>query len=117
MALEADWKDDLDVTRVIQTPKMQSFTNQPDIPLEAFNPCRHPFLPESRERKVNCLTFLNIPEKTITNSCFLGKIGQGSCLFLFFHGGFKLLENQPVHYLAVLYLSFAAENSSHLITR
>ena len=38
MALEADWKDDLDVTRVIQTPKMHSFTGQPDIPLESFNP-------------------------------------------------------------------------------
>lgn len=55
MALEADWKDDLDVTRVIQTPKMQSFTGQPDIPLESFNPMAHPDPLFTRERKVTLM--------------------------------------------------------------
>ena len=52
MVLEDDWHDDLDVTRVIQTPKIQSFTGQPDIPLESFNPSAHPEAPASKERKV-----------------------------------------------------------------
>ena len=52
MVLEDDWHDDLDVTRVIQTPKIQSFIGQPDIPLESFNPSAHPEAPASKERKV-----------------------------------------------------------------
>ena len=57
MVLEDEWHDDLDVTRVIQTPKIQSFTGQPDIPLESFNPSAHSDAPTSKERKVimvNC---------------------------------------------------------------
>ena len=38
MALDGDWKDDLDVTRVIQAPVAKNFVTQPDIPLESFNP-------------------------------------------------------------------------------
>ena len=52
MVLEDEWHDDLDVTRVIQTPKIQSFTGQPDIPLESFNPSAHSDAPTSKERKV-----------------------------------------------------------------
>ena len=53
MVLEDEWHDDLDVTRVIQTPKIQSFTGQPDIPLESFNPSAHSDAPTSKERKVS----------------------------------------------------------------
>lgn len=38
MALDGNWKDDLDVTRVMQAPKVKNFVTQPDIPLESFNP-------------------------------------------------------------------------------
>ncbi len=38
MALDAKWRDDLDVTRVMQTAKLGTFISQPDIPLESFNP-------------------------------------------------------------------------------
>ena len=55
MVLEDEWHDDLDVTRVIQTPKIQSFTGQPDIPLESFNPSAHSDAPTSKERKVSVL--------------------------------------------------------------
>jgi hypothetical protein len=59
MALEADWKDDLDVTRVMQTPKLGSFMGQPDIPLESFNPMAYPTLSfELKRRKVRSIFFL-----------------------------------------------------------
>ena len=58
MVLEDEWHDDLDVTRVIQTPKIQSFTGQPDIPLESFNPSAHSDAPTSKERKVNVFKFV-----------------------------------------------------------
>lgn len=49
MAFDAKWRDDLDVTRIIQAPRAISslgdispsrstFANQPTIPVEAFNP-------------------------------------------------------------------------------
>ena len=44
MALEAKWNDDLDLSRVIQTPKvgLGPFISQPEIPLESFNPMGYP---------------------------------------------------------------------------
>ena len=63
MVLEDDWHDDLDVTRVIQTPKIQSFTGQPDIPLESFNPSAHPEAPTSKERKVYFFLYIYIETK------------------------------------------------------
>lgn len=38
MALEAKWRDDLDLSRVIHAPKLGLFVGQPEIPLESFNP-------------------------------------------------------------------------------
>ena len=40
MALDAKWNDDLDLARVIQTPKvgLGPFISQPEIPIESFNP-------------------------------------------------------------------------------
>ena len=40
MALDAKWNDDLDLARVIQTPKvgLGPFISQPEIPIEFFNP-------------------------------------------------------------------------------
>ena len=40
MALDAKWNDDLDLARVIQTPKvgLGPFISQPEIPVESFNP-------------------------------------------------------------------------------
>ena len=78
MVLEDEWHDDLDVTRVIQTPKIQSFTGQPDIPLESFNPSAHSDAPTSKERKVimvNC--FLQFKEKS-SNCCEGNSIFRGS---------------------------------------
>ena len=52
MALDGDWKDDLDVTRVIQAPVVTNFVTQPDIPLESFNPLAYKRPSEHREPKV-----------------------------------------------------------------
>ena len=67
MVLEDDWHDDLDVTRVIRTPKIQSFTGQPDIPLESFNPSAHPDAPSSKERKVSTYIIYSLDQNS-TNS-------------------------------------------------
>ena len=68
MVLEDEWHDDLDVTRVIQTPKIQSFTGQPDIPLESFNPSAHSDAPTSKERKVSVfIEFLSKIQKKMSN--------------------------------------------------
>ena len=52
MALDGDWKDDLDVARVIQAPVVTNFVTQPDIPLESFNPLAYKRPSEHREPKV-----------------------------------------------------------------
>ena len=53
MALDGDWKDDLDVARVIQAPVVTNFVTQPDIPLESFNPLAYKRPSEHREPKVH----------------------------------------------------------------
>ena len=53
MAFEAEWRDDLDVARVMRTPKVTSHVQQPDIPSESFNPMAYPDLARSdRENMV-----------------------------------------------------------------
>ena len=83
MVLEDEWHDDLDVTRVIQTPKIQSFTGQPDIPLESFNPSAHSDAPTSKERKVimvNCFLQFRAQQfiEKLSNCCEGNSIFHGS---------------------------------------
>ena len=94
MVLEDEWHDDLDVTRVIQTPKIQSFTGQPDIPLESFNPSAHSDAPTSKERKVSvfieflCKKIRQIVDRQKFNASYLGietpKIQNVFAKFLYF---------------------------------
>jgi len=58
MAFEAEWRDDLDVARVMRTPKVTSHVQQPDIPSESFNPMAYPDLARSdRENMCKCLIY------------------------------------------------------------
>ena len=53
MAFEAEWRDDLDVARVMRTPKVTSHVGQPDIPSESFNPMAYIDPAGSRENMVS----------------------------------------------------------------
>ena len=53
MAFEAEWRDDLDVARVMRTPKVTSYVGQPDIPSESFNPLSYQDPAQSREKMVS----------------------------------------------------------------
>lgn len=67
MAFEAEWRDDLDVARVMRTPKVTSHVQQPDIPSESFNPMAYPDLARSdRENMVR-----NISKKLFPTLLYL----------------------------------------------
>ena len=70
MALDGDWKDDLDVTRVIQAPVVTNFVTQPDIPLESFNPLAYKRPSEHREPKVTFIILGNLCETKIDRYFF-----------------------------------------------
>ena len=75
MAFEAEWRDDLDVARVMRTPKVTSHVQQPDIPSESFNPMAYPDLARSdRENMV----------RNILNKIFLTLL-YFICVFFFFY--------------------------------
>ena len=74
MAFEAEWRDDLDVARVMRTPKVTSHVQQPDIPSESFNPMAYPDLARSdRENMV----------RNILKKLFLTLLYLISVFFLF----------------------------------